>query len=201
VEHLLRERRRLPELAGLGCLLIVSAVESLSDTVLGHLAKGHNRADVEQVLGLVREAGIALRPTWVAFTPWTTLDDYRQMLGFIDREGLVDHVDPVQYGIRLLVPPGSLLLDSPALQPFLGPLVEDAFYYRWTHPDPRMDTLQGEVTRLVEEAAGQGEDAMVTFRRVCARADAAAGAPGPQAFSAPLGQRRRAPRLTEPWFC
>ena len=24
-----------------------------------------------------REAGIALRPTWVAFTPWTTLDDYR----------------------------------------------------------------------------------------------------------------------------
>jgi radical SAM superfamily enzyme YgiQ (UPF0313 family) len=201
VEHLLRERRRLPELAGLGCLFIVSAVESLSDTVLGHLAKGHNRADVEQVLGLVRAAGIALRPTWVPFTPWTTLGDYREMLRFIDREGLVDHVDPVQYGIRLLVPPGSLLLDSPALQPFLGPLVEDAFYYRWTHPDPRMDTLQGEVTRLVEEAVGQSEDAMVTFQRVCAQADTAAGAPGPQAFSAPLGQRRRAPRLTEPWFC
>src|SRR5262249_18535781 len=46
IEHLLHHRRHLPELAALGCLFIVSAVESLSDTVLGHLAKGHTRADV-----------------------------------------------------------------------------------------------------------------------------------------------------------
>src|SRR5262249_1316336 len=113
IEHLLRERRHLPALAALGCLFIVSAVESLSDAVLAHLAKGHTRAALAGALAAVRAAGIAPRPTWVAFPPWTTLDDYREMLDFVQREGLIDHVDPVQYSIRLLVPPGSLLLALP----------------------------------------------------------------------------------------
>ena len=46
VEHLLRHRAHLPELAALGCAFIVSAVESLSDPVLAHLDKGHTRADI-----------------------------------------------------------------------------------------------------------------------------------------------------------
>jgi hypothetical protein len=201
VEHLLRQRDALPELRRLGCLFIVSAVESLSDTVLAHLDKGHTRADVLSVLDAARAAGIALRPTWVAFTPWTTLEDYREMLDVIDGERLVDHVDPVQYSIRLLVPPGSLLLDSPALRPHLGPLVEGGFHYQWRHPDPRMDRLQEAVARLVADAADQGEDAAATFARVRALAAEAAAvapaAPGP----APDPSRRRPPRLTEPWFC
>jgi radical SAM superfamily enzyme YgiQ (UPF0313 family) len=200
VEHLLRQRAHLAELAALGCLFIVTAVESLSDTVLTHLAKGHTRTDVEGVLRLARGAGIALRPTWVPFTPWTTLDDYREMLDFIARERLVDHVDPVQYSIRLLVPPGSLLLEATAFQPFLGPLVEDAFHYRWTHPDPRMDALQAEVAQLVEKAAAAREDGAMTFTRIAALADTVAGlAPRPP-DPAPAA-RRLAPRLTEAWFC
>jgi radical SAM superfamily enzyme YgiQ (UPF0313 family) len=200
VEHLLREREHLAGLAAAGCLFIVTAVESLSDTVLGHLAKGHTRADVELALRLVRDAGIALRPTWVPFTPWTTRDDYRVMLEFIAREGLIDHVDPVQYGIRLLVPPGSRLLDTAALQPFLGPLVEDAFYYRWTHPDARMDALQAQVAQLVEQAAAAREDGAVTFARIGALADSATGWAPPMDIALPAG-RRRPPRLTEAWFC
>src|SRR5438445_728963 len=46
VEHLLARRGDLPELAALGCLFIVSAVESLSDTVLAHLDKGHTAVDI-----------------------------------------------------------------------------------------------------------------------------------------------------------
>ncbi|HEV8642653.1 MAG TPA: CUAEP/CCAEP-tail radical SAM protein [Methylomirabilota bacterium] len=201
VEHLLRHRRHLGELAGLGCVFIVSAVESLSDTVLAHLAKGHTRADVIEALGAVRAAGIALRPTWVPFTPWTTLDDYREMLDFVEREGLIDHVDPVQYSIRLLVPPGSLLLESPAMRPYLGPLIEGSFYYRWMHPDPRMDRLQEGVARLVAEAADRKEDAAVTSARIRALADEVAGQPS-RAVPMPLpSDRKRPPRLTEPWFC
>jgi radical SAM superfamily enzyme YgiQ (UPF0313 family) len=142
VEHLLRHAGRLPEFAGRGCLFIVSAVESLSDTVLGHLAKGHTAADVRAALRAVRAAGIALRPTWVAFTPWTTLDDYLAILDFVEDEDLVDHVDPVQLSVRLLVPPGSLLLDHPAMQPHLTGLAEEAFHHRWRHRDPRLDRLQ-----------------------------------------------------------
>jgi radical SAM superfamily enzyme YgiQ (UPF0313 family) len=202
VEHLLRHRATLPELRTLGCAFVVSAVESLSDTVLLHLAKGHTRADVVGLVGLMREIGLPLRPTWVAFTPWTTLDDYRAMLDFVDAEDLVDAVDPVQYSLRLLVPPGSLLAGYPPMRPHLGPLVEGAFSHAWAHPDPRMDALQAEVARIVEAAAEAHADDAGTFGRVRAVADAMAGAP---ARSLPPGrarpERARPPRLTEPWFC
>jgi radical SAM superfamily enzyme YgiQ (UPF0313 family) len=201
IEHLLRHRRLLPELAVLGCAFVVSAVESLSDTVLGHLAKGHTRADFVEALGLAREAGLVLRPTWVAFTPWTTLDDYREMLDFVAREGLVDHIDPVQYSIRLLVPPGSLLLESEAMRPHLGELVQDAFYYRWTHPDPRMDRLHTEIGAAVARAADRKEDAEATFARIVGLADSAAGVESEPVEVAHNPDGRRPPRLTEPWFC
>ncbi len=202
IEHLLKHRARLSDFAALGCVFIVSAVESLSDTVLAHLEKGHTGADVVEVARAVRAAGIALRPTWVPFTPWTTLDDYRAMLDFVQAGELVDQVDPVQYSIRLLVPPGSLLLESEALRPFLGPLVEPAFYYRWTHPDPRMDRLHAAVSALVEQAAEAREDAALTFDRVRALADGAAGdRPHAPVAAALAPDRPRPPYLTEPWFC
>ena len=202
VEHLLRQRALLPELRALGCAFVVSAVESLSDVVLGHLDKGHTRADVETLVVLMRAAGIPLRPTWVAFTPWTTLGDYRAMLDFVLDEGLVDHVDPVQYSLRLLVPPGSLLARHPGMTPHLGPLVDGAFSHAWTHPDPRMDALQAEVARLVEAAAEAHADEADTFTRVRALVDVVDGAPArrlPAALADPA--RARPPRLTEPWFC
>ena len=200
VEHLLKQRARLPELADLGCAFIITAAESLSDTVLANLAKGHTRADILAALHAVRAAGITLRPTWVPFTPWTTLDDYRELLHFVEAHALIDAIDPVQFSIRLLVPPGSLLLESPVMRPFLGPLVDDAFYYRWTHPDPRMERLATDVAALVARTADAREDAAATFNRIRGLADAAAGAPPRADLALPPG-RTRPPRLTEPWFC
>jgi radical SAM superfamily enzyme YgiQ (UPF0313 family) len=201
VEHLLRHREHLPELARHGAVFVVTAVESLSDLVLRHLDKGHTRADVGAALQAVRAAGIAPRPTWVPFTPWTTLDDYREMLDFVEGEDLVDAVDPVQYSIRLLVPPGSLLVGDPAMIPHLRERVAAGFHYRWAHPDPRMDALQEAAAALVAEAADRQEDPAVTFGRVRARADAMAGAPARPASPVPAPDRPRPPRLTEPWFC
>jgi radical SAM superfamily enzyme YgiQ (UPF0313 family) len=201
VEHLSRHRRLLPELAALGCAFVVSAVESLSDTVLRHLDKGHTRADFVEVLGLARAAGLVLRPTWVAFTPWTTLDDYREMLDFVAQERLVDHIDPVQYSIRLLVPPGSLLLDSEAMRPHLGDLVEGAFHHRWTHPDPRMDQLHADVSAAVAAGAEGKEEPEFTFSRIVALADTAAGVASNARAIERVADRHRPPRLTEPWFC
>jgi hypothetical protein len=200
VEHLLAQRDHLPELARLGCAFIVTAAESLDDTVLQHLAKGHTRADVVEALRVTRQAGVALRPTWVAFTPWTTLEGYRAWLDFIAAEGLVDHIDPVQYGIRLLVPPGSLLLQQPEMTAHIGGLVPGGFHHRWTHPDSRVDRLAEAVAAAVAQAAEHDEDAGVTFDHVRALAAAAAGLSAPP----PVGlapHRSRPPRLTEPWFC
>jgi radical SAM superfamily enzyme YgiQ (UPF0313 family) len=182
----------------LGCVFMISAVESLSDSVLANLEKGHARADVARALRIVRQAGIAFRPTWVAFTPWTTLEDYVDMLDFIEREGLIDHVDPVQLTLRLLVPPGSALLSREAIRPYLGPLDRASFSYRWRHPDPRMDDLQQQASRLVE--ASVGEDAGATFCKVKALVRSAGGRPlAVEPALAP--DRRRPPKLTEAWFC
>ena len=202
IEHILKHCSLFPELGRLGCVFMVSAVESLSDTVLAHLEKGHTRADVFEALAIVRGAGIALRPSLVSFTPWTTLHDYLDMLEVVVAEGLIDHVDPVQYTIRLLIPPGSALLDRPAIQPFLGPLNQASFTYRWTHPDPRMDELHQAVSEVVEEATRADEDPAVTFDRVRALAYAVRGDRVPARSSPALRLgRSRPPRLTEPWFC
>jgi radical SAM superfamily enzyme YgiQ (UPF0313 family) len=200
VEHLLRHRALLPELAALGGLFVVTAAESLDDGVLGHLGKGHTRADILEALAATRTAGLTLRPTWIAFTPWTSLDDYRRWLDFIEEQALVDAVDPVQYAVRLLVPPGSLLLEHPAMRPHLGALVAEQFHYRWTHPDPRMDRLHAEVTAAVAAATQRREDAVAIFGQVRTLADAAAGLAARPVPVLPAG-RPRAPRLTEPWFC
>ena len=172
VEHLLKRRTDLLEFSALGCLFIVSAVESLSDEILTILDKGHTAADIHEAVRVTRAAGIALRPTWVAFTPWTSLADYVAMLDFIEFEDLIDHVDPVQFSVRLLIPPGSLLLKSDALRPHVKELVPHAFHYRWLHPDPRMEALHADVTRVVAEAAKTKEDALITFHRIRALAEA-----------------------------
>jgi hypothetical protein len=197
IEHLLKHRDLVPEMARLGCLFVVSAVESIHDRVLAILDKGHTRADVEAAIGLTRGAGIALRPSLVPFTPWTGLEDYRALLAFVERHDLVDHLDPVQLVIRLLLPPGSLLLERPEMRPHLGALDPERFSYEWTHPDPRMDRLHLDLSRLVEKAALDGEDPRLTFDRIVARTD------GADALRRPplIHDKGRPPRLTEPWFC
>jgi hypothetical protein len=220
IEHILKHAGLFPELAAAGCAFVVSAAESLNDVVLANLEKGHTAADVSRALRIVREAGTVLRPTFVPFTPWETLDSYVRLFDVIEREGLIDHVDPVQYSIRLLVPPGSALLERPAIQPFLRGLDEAVFTYRWAHPDPRMDDLHRAVGAAVEAAAQVGEDPALTFYRLRALARAAQGTGVPAVVGAgawplpspdrpllspdqplPSPDRPRPPRLSEPWFC
>jgi hypothetical protein len=179
--------------------------------VLGHLAKGHTHADIVSALDILYEAGITLRPSLVAFTPWTTLADYLEMFEIIARHDprhhLIDAIDPVQYSIRLLLPPGSALLAEPdgrpaAIGEFLGSLDQAAFQHQWSHPDPRMDELQRGVGRAVEEAARREEDVAITFEHLWQLTAETAGQPRPlwearhRCVSGP-----KPPRMTEPWFC
>ena len=54
------------------------------------------------------------------FMPWTTPRDVLEIVEFVAAHDLVANVDPVQYTIRLLVPEGSLLLESKDLREHLG---------------------------------------------------------------------------------
>ncbi|HXV77023.1 MAG TPA: CUAEP/CCAEP-tail radical SAM protein [Candidatus Polarisedimenticolaceae bacterium] len=199
IENLLRHRERLPQLARFGCVFVVSAVESLNDTVLEHLAKGHTRRDVFEAQRLVARAGIALRPSLVPFTPWETLDSYRELLDWIECDALADGIDPVQLSIRLLVPPGSLLERSPAMRPYLRAFEPQRFGHRWDHPDPRMDALQREVARIVARAARHAEPGRATHARI-RRAAGVPASPVPTRVPPALAAADP-PRLTEPWFC
>jgi radical SAM superfamily enzyme YgiQ (UPF0313 family) len=200
VEHLLKHRRLLPGLAALGCTFVVSAVESLSDEVLRRLDKGHTAADVVEVLVVMDAAAIVLHPTLVAFTPWTTLDDYIATVELFRAHGLVAYVPPVQLAIRLLVPPHSALLADPDAASWVGPLDRKAFTHRWTHPDPRMDALFEGVASRVEAAEDAGEDPRQTWDAVRALAYEAAGRAVPNE-AVPPAFRPDPPRLTEAWFC
>jgi radical SAM superfamily enzyme YgiQ (UPF0313 family) len=182
---------------------VISAVESFSDLVLTKLEKGHTRADVFAALEIVRQAGITLRPSLVPFTPWATLEDYLELFDIVDSHDLIDATDPVQYTIRLLIPPGSALLAGSDVHRFLGPLNQAGFQYEWTHPDPRMDKLHREVSAAVESAASAGEDPVATFVRLRAIAYRFADRqpPAPTVSRTQSRNRHRPPRLTEPWFC
>ena len=142
-------------------------------------------------------------PTWVPFTPWTTLDDYLELLDFIEAHGLIDHVDPVQYAIRLLVPPGSLLLEHPRRCAAPGPArAGHALATAGRTPTRAWTACRRRPRELVARAVEMKADAPAIFDRVRAMARgggrrAGAGAGGRRHGQGPQGP----PRLTEAWFC
>ena len=200
IEHILEHRERIAELAELGCLFVVSAVESVDDAVLRYLDKGHCRADILEALEITRAADLTLRPSLVAFTPWTTLDGYLDLLDFVEEQDLVQSIDPVQYSIRLLLPCGSWLARIPEIQPYLRQLEQENFAFRWEHPDPRVDDLHRRVCRTVEGAVQAGEDQVATFYKI--KNLAMEGLMGRRASTFRVSSRpKRTPGLTESWFC
>jgi radical SAM superfamily enzyme YgiQ (UPF0313 family) len=202
IEHLLKHQRLLPELRELGCVFIVSALESLNADVLSHLAKHHTREDVALAFDLMEEVGIPLRPSLLPFSPWETLESYLELLSFFEERRLVEHVDPVHFSIRLLIPPGSALLASPEEKPWLGELDAAAYTYRWRHPDPRMDLLHREIAELVERAQVARQDPLETFFQIKALALQTCGQEVDVSSEVEqYGKHKVLPHLSESWFC
>ncbi|MBW3546571.1 MAG: radical SAM protein [Actinobacteria bacterium] len=202
VELILRHGHVWDELAAAGCLFVVSALECVNDDILEILDKGHTTADAAGAVAVLRASGIEIRPSFLPFTPWTSLSDMVELVDFVAAHDLVANVDPVHYTIRLLVPEGSLLLDHPALAPYLGDYDPERLSYRWTSADPRVDRLQTELAELVERGIAAGEPAGSLYLTVSRAVRKAAGEPpagGGELIAA--GSVEGRPRLTEPWFC
>jgi hypothetical protein len=197
IEHLLKHRPLLPLLRDTGCLFITSAVEALDDHVLTLLEKGHTRQDFLEAVDLCRGAGLNLSPTFVAFHPWTSLAGYCDLLDTIESLDLVSHVAPIQLAIRLLIPSGSRMLEVEEVRPLVGDFDGRTLTYRWTHPDPRVDALQAEVSALVGRRLTA--DRWELFDAISGLAHERAGLPRTIA----AGTRRQAavPTLDEPWYC
>lgn len=197
VEHLLQHRRLLPALRETGCLFVTSAVESIDDRVLALLQKGHTRRDFIETVELCRLESLTLVPTFVAFHPWLSLDDYCDLLDAVADLDLVNHVAPIQLAIRLLIPAGSRLLEVPEVRDVVGAFDGNTLTYRWLHSDPRVDALQEEVAALVgRRLASDRRDVFAAIRRI---AYARAGRTAPPDTIAAGGAL--VPYLDEPWYC
>ena len=198
VEHLLKHADSLALLRQTGCAFVTTAVESLDDDVLARLEKGHTRADFHRAVALCREAGLVLSPTFVAFTPWTTHASFVDLLREIDALELVEHVSPIQYAIRLLVPQGSRMLELEEMRRIAGPFDPVTLTHPWRHPDPSVDALQDRLAHLVGVRLNSPRSEL--FDRVWKEAHAAAGLAAPERTQPPIA-RSTIPYLNEPWYC
>ena len=200
VELILRHDSVWGAMADAGCLFVTSALESVNDAVLTHLDKGHTSADAARAVHLLREHGIELRPSFLPFTPWTTVDDLVALVDFVARHDLVANVDPVQYTIRLLLPDGSLLLDHPDVAARITGYDAEHLTWGW-RGDPDADALQERLAALVEERTAAGEAIGETYAAVRALVHAVAGTVDMAPVAVEAGSTEGRPRLTEPWFC
>ena len=208
VEHLLEHPDLVPQLRELGTLFVTSAFESLDDELLRLLDKGHTRDDLAAVMALVADNDLTLRPTWLPFTPWTTVEGFSEILDFVEQHDLVGAVPAVQYGLRVLVPPQSAMIPELEAQHLLGPFDDAALSYTWEALDPRTVGLQRRITSIVERNY-VGADSALPAERTAADARsfieirvAVLEAQGVRAPSVPpLPTPRPAPGLTEAWFC
>jgi hypothetical protein len=183
---------------------VVSAFETVHEETLLRLDKGHTAADAAAAVQLLRGHGIEIRPSFLPFTPWTTVDEVADIVDFVAALDLVPNVDPIQYTIRLLVPQGSLLEPMLAAEGRLGPYDAERLSWTWSSQDPSVDELQTRLTALVEGGQTAGAPISEIYRQVQQAVWAAAGrqaagyCPPLRPVSARIEGR---PRLTEPWFC
>jgi Radical SAM superfamily len=201
IEHLRKHEAHLAKLRDTGCLFVISAVESVDSHVLEKFDKGHTRADFLAVAARFCELRMTLLPTFVPFTPWTTLDGYIDLLDVIAQEGLSENVSPIQLAIRLLIPAGSRLLDLPDVREMVGPFDSAALVFPWKHADPRVDELSREISDLVQRGDSLKLSRTEIFSHIRRAAYAAAGDRGPRIAMLPVAKSTPVPYLNEPWYC
>ena len=201
IEHLLKHKEHLSKLRDTGCLFVTSAVESVDDEALRRLDKGHTREDFLEVHRLFRELGLILQPTFVPFTPWTTLDGYIELLRVLRENDLAENVAPIQLAIRLLIPAGSRLLELDEVKRLVAPFDPSALVYPWRNPNAAVDKLGQEIEAIVATCEKLKLPRRAIFERIwkAARKEAGIGAE----FETPpvLVSRASIPYLNEPWYC
>jgi radical SAM superfamily enzyme YgiQ (UPF0313 family) len=199
IEHLRKYPQHLATLRDTGCLFVISAVESVDNAFLQILDKGHTREDFLVVVATFRDLGMTLHPTFVPFSPWTTMEGFLDLLRVIHDENLMENVAPIQFGIRLLIPAGSRLLELPEVNSFVGEFDPQSLVFPWQHRDSRMDALSAEIQSIAATADAQKLSRSAAFGKIWRAAHAAAGLAAPV-----LAEPCRSipvPFLSEPWYC
>lgn len=206
IQHLKKRISLLQVLKDTGCLFVTSAVEAVDEATLLAYEKFHTRQNFIDVAREFQRVGLTFNPTFVTFSPWTTLDGYADLLNLLSELDLVDNVAQIQLAIRLLIPRGSRLLELTEVKEIIGEFDEAALYYPWRHPDPRVDALHQAVLECVQRGAEVGASRRAVFSEVRGMVRDALPADSPLrvALSAELtvpAAPRNVPAMTEAWYC
>ena len=199
IEHLMKFPDYLPFLRDSGCILVTTAVESVDDKILEYLDKGHTAEEFEQVVGLMSEHNIALAPTFIPFTPWTTISNYIQLLDKIAELKLIMSVNPVQLSLRLLIPSGSRILELPKEQTCITEFNPASLGYTWVHRDPEIDALQENIRHWTEKAEIDGLSRLQIFNGIRRIALKAVGRNAVDVTEKHCGNT--VPTHSESWYC
>ena len=199
IEHILNHQDLIKEFADKGCVMITSAVESLNDNVLLKLAKGHTKDEVIMATEFLHGLGITMHPSFLPFNPWTESQDLAEILDFCLEFGLEDVVEPVQFGIRLLIPPGSLLLELQDPNLIVKAYDDGQMGYLWNHVDPSIDDLAKIVATSAELATMNKLANVEALREIRQLAYQFIGKE--PAEIEPKSRLALQTKLTEPWFC
>jgi radical SAM superfamily enzyme YgiQ (UPF0313 family) len=201
IEHLLKHQDLLPILKETGCAIVTSAVESIDDHILEIFDKRHNREDFVRIVQIFDEIGLNLNPTFVTFTPWTTLHGYKELLTVLNDLNLIWNVSPVQLAIRLLIPDGSKLFEHPETKKVLGKFDQENLSYEWANPDPRVERLFRDVRKIIHSGQQAGKSRHEIFLRIwnCTNGCLNQDEPLPK----PRNDIKRStiPYLNESWYC
>jgi radical SAM superfamily enzyme YgiQ (UPF0313 family) len=192
IEHLRRHSQLLPALKRTGCLFVTTAVESLDDAVLEKLDKGHTCLDFYAVVENFRQIELKLTPTFIAFTPWTSVESYRRFLASIRDLDLIENVSPIQLALRLLIPAGSRMLELQEIRAVVTAFDGPALLHRWEHPDTAVDRLAEAALKLASLKGTRRE----LFRQLW---ELAYGEPLYEPLD--LVPRAAIPYMDEPWYC
>ena len=199
IEHLIKYPDFLPFLRDTGCILVTTAVESVDDTILEYLEKGHSAAEFEQVVSLMKQHDIALAPTFIPFTPWTTVSNYIDLLNKIAELKLIISVNPVQLSLRLLIPNGSRILELPKEETCVTDFNPASLGYTWVHKNPDVDALQVNIRNWTEQAESEGLSRLDIFNGIRRIALKAAGRNDKDVTEEQCGEP--VPTHSESWYC
>lgn len=199
IEHLIKYPDFLPFLRDSGCILVTTAVESVDDTILEYLDKGHTAAEFEQVVRLMKQYEIALAPTFIPFTPWTTINNYIDLLNKIAELKLIMSVNPVQLSLRLLIPSGSRILELPKQETCITDFNPASLGYTWEHRDAEVDVLQENIRNWTEQAESEGLSRLQIFNGIRRIALSAAGSDEKDVTEEQCGVP--VPVHSESWYC
>ena len=155
-----------------GCLFITSAVESVDDEILAETREGTYAGRFRtRPCALCRGAGVRLAPTFVAFTPWTTIDGYRDLLDTVDdararRPRRTGAMGAAAAGHAGFAAAGARRTFARAS----GRSITRTLTYPWKHDDPRGRSLQAEIMRAVGVSAHRARDGDVRHGLCAGRA-------------------------------